>query len=77
MTKQRFRSFASALALGAGLFATQAMAKSDITIAMQLEPPHLDPTSAAAQAIDSKTRPRPTPRRMSATMCKSPPAASS
>ncbi|MEX0306376.1 MAG: ABC transporter substrate-binding protein [Ruegeria sp.] len=53
MTKQRFRSFASALALGASLFATQAMAKSDITIAMQLEPPHLDPTSAAAQAIDS------------------------
>lgn len=27
--------------------------KSDITIGMQLEPPHLDPTSAAAQAIDS------------------------
>ena len=35
------------------LQATGAMAKSDITIAMQLEPPHLDPTSAAAQAIDS------------------------
>tara|TARA_R110001599_G_scaffold91437_3_gene240169 strand:+ start:15377 stop:16807 length:1431 start_codon:yes stop_codon:yes gene_type:complete len=28
-------------------------AKSDITVAMQLEPPHLDPTSAAAGAIDS------------------------
>jgi len=26
---------------------------TDITIGMQLEPPHLDPTSAAAQAIDS------------------------
>ncbi len=53
MTKQRFRSFASALAVGASLFAGAALAKSDITIAMQLEPPHLDPTSAAAQAIDS------------------------
>ena len=28
-------------------------ASSDITVAMQLEPPHLDPTSAAAGAIDS------------------------
>jgi peptide/nickel transport system substrate-binding protein len=28
-------------------------AQSDITVAMQLEPPHLDPTSAAAGAIDS------------------------
>ncbi|GAA6160752.1 ABC transporter substrate-binding protein [Ruegeria sp. HU-ET01832] len=53
MTKQRFRSFASALAVVASLFAGEALAKSDITIAMQLEPPHLDPTSAAAQAIDS------------------------
>ncbi|WP_377192172.1 ABC transporter substrate-binding protein [Ruegeria meonggei] len=53
MTKQTFRSFASVLAVGSSLFATQALAKSDITIAMQLEPPHLDPTSAAAQAIDS------------------------
>jgi len=53
MTKQMFRSFASALALGVSVLATQALAKSDITIAMQLEPPHLDPTSAAAQAIDS------------------------
>ena len=26
---------------------------SDITVAMQLEPPHLDPTSAPAGAIDS------------------------
>lgn len=53
MTKQTFRTFVSALALGASLFAGQALAKSDITIAMQLEPPHLDPTSAAAQAINS------------------------
>ena len=30
-----------------------AFAKDDITVAMQLEPPHLDPTSAAAGAIDS------------------------
>ncbi|SMC61941.1 ABC transporter substrate-binding protein [Primorskyibacter flagellatus] len=28
-------------------------AQTDITVAMQLEPPHLDPTSAAAGAIDS------------------------
>lgn len=39
----------SALALMAG----SAWAKDNVTIAMQLEPPHLDPTSAAAQAIDS------------------------
>ncbi|HBS50199.1 MAG TPA: ABC transporter substrate-binding protein [Rhodobacteraceae bacterium] len=43
----------AALALAAGLFATGAAAQSDITVAMQLEPPHLDPTSAAAGAIDS------------------------
>ena len=52
-----FRSFgrglASALALGAGLWAMQAQASGEITVAMQLEPPHLDPTSAAAGAIDS------------------------
>ncbi len=42
---------ASALALSAGLGAAQA--DESIIIAMQLEPPHLDPTSAAAQAIDS------------------------
>ncbi len=53
MGQPLFRTFASALAVGASLLATQALAKSDITIAMQLEPPHLDPTSAAAQAIDS------------------------
>ena len=32
---------------------TSFAAPSDITVAMQLEPPHLDPTSAAAGAIDS------------------------
>ncbi|MEM5520854.1 ABC transporter substrate-binding protein [Sulfitobacter sp. AS59] len=37
----------------AALMAGGAVAKSDITVAMQLEPPHLDPTSAAAGAIDS------------------------
>lgn len=41
---------ASALALSAGMATAQ---QTDITVAMQLEPPHLDPTSAAAQAIDS------------------------
>ncbi|MDU8928157.1 ABC transporter substrate-binding protein [Alisedimentitalea sp. MJ-SS2] len=41
---------ASVLAM---LVAGAAMAKNDITVAMQLEPPHLDPTSAAAGAIDS------------------------
>ncbi|MEM7438879.1 MAG: ABC transporter substrate-binding protein [Pseudomonadota bacterium] len=35
------------------LLASSALAKSDLTIAIQLEPPHLDPTSAAAGAIDS------------------------
>ncbi len=44
-------ALASTFALLAGLGSAQA--KSDITVAMQLEPPHLDPTSAAAQAIDS------------------------
>ncbi|MEP3673995.1 ABC transporter substrate-binding protein [Sulfitobacter sp.] len=35
------------------LLASAASAKDDLTLAMQLEPPHLDPTSAAAGAIDS------------------------
>ncbi|KNG92620.1 ABC transporter substrate-binding protein [Pseudaestuariivita atlantica] len=39
---------ASALAILAGA----ATAKDDITVGLQLEPPHLDPTSAAAGAID-------------------------
>lgn len=38
-------------AIGVG-FAAQAQ-QADLTIALQLEPPHLDPTSAAAGAIDS------------------------
>ncbi len=53
MTKQMFRTVSSVLAMGVSVLASPALAKSDITIAMQLEPPHLDPTSAAAQAIDS------------------------
>ncbi|PUB17029.1 ABC transporter substrate-binding protein [Yoonia sediminilitoris] len=40
---------AGALALTAGL----ASAQTDITVAIQLEPPNLDPTGGAAQAIDS------------------------
>jgi peptide/nickel transport system substrate-binding protein len=43
--------FISALALAASVGVAQA--KTDIVVAMQLEPPHLDPTSAAAGAIDS------------------------
>ena len=41
---------ATALIMNTNLVFAQ---RSDITIGMQLEPPHLDPTSAAAQAIDS------------------------
>lgn len=44
---------ASALALIAGMGAAQA--QGDLVIGMQLEPPHLDPTSAAAGAIDQVT----------------------
>lgn len=47
-----FLKYATASAL-AVMVAGAAAAKSDITLAMQLEPPHLDPTSAAAGAIDS------------------------
>jgi len=43
--------FASALALVAGLGLAQA--QTGITVALQLEPPNLDPTSGAAGAIDS------------------------
>ena len=42
----------SVLVLAGSLGAASA-AKTDIIIAMQLEPPHLDPTSAAAGAIDN------------------------
>ena len=41
----------AAIAIGAGVAAHAA--ETGITVAMQLEPPHLDPTSAAAGAIDS------------------------
>lgn len=37
----------------AALMAGAAAAKDDIIVALQLEPPHMDPTSAAAGAIDS------------------------
>src|SRR6056297_1873244 len=38
----------------AALLTSPALAQqTDLTIALQLEPPHLDPTSAAAGAIDS------------------------
>lgn len=51
MTRFTTLALASAVALAAGLGAAQA--QTDITVALQLEPPHLDPTSAAAGAIDS------------------------
>ena len=41
---------ASAFALTAGIATAQ---QTDITVAIQLEPPNLDPTGGAAQAIDS------------------------
>ncbi|TDE37541.1 ABC transporter substrate-binding protein [Antarcticimicrobium sediminis] len=47
------RGLGSAIALSASLGAGAALAQSDITVAMQLEPPHMDPTSAAAGAIDN------------------------
>ncbi|SNR47225.1 ABC transporter substrate-binding protein [Puniceibacterium sediminis] len=43
------RAFGVTLALATAAHAQQ----TDLTIALQLEPPHLDPTSAAAGAIDS------------------------
>ncbi|KIC09476.1 ABC transporter substrate-binding protein [Leisingera sp. ANG-M1] len=48
-----FKSFVLAASSALALMAGSAWAKDSVTIAMQLEPPHLDPTSAAAQAIDS------------------------
>ncbi len=53
MTSFSRLALASAVALMAGLGAGQA--QTSATVAMQLEPPHLDPTSAAAGAIDSVT----------------------
>ncbi|SLN52043.1 Periplasmic dipeptide transport protein precursor [Roseivivax jejudonensis] len=51
MTTRILAPFALAvLGLGAAPAAAQ---QSDLTLAIQLEPPHLDPTSAAAGAIDS------------------------
>ncbi|MEJ6404210.1 ABC transporter substrate-binding protein [Yoonia sp. 2307UL14-13] len=41
------------LAAAFSLTATTALAQDSITIAIQLEPPNLDPTGGAAQAIDS------------------------
>lgn len=51
----RFRKIGLGLVGALTLIAAQGLAhaKSDIVVAMQLEPPHLDPTSAAAGAIDS------------------------
>ena len=49
-TGRLLRISAAALALTGG---AAAAAQSDLTVALQLEPPHLDPTSAAAGAIDS------------------------
>ncbi|KIC19960.1 ABC transporter substrate-binding protein [Leisingera sp. ANG-Vp] len=48
-----FKSFVLAASSALALMAGSVWAKDSVTIAMQLEPPHLDPTSAAAQAIDS------------------------
>ncbi len=53
--KSGIRCFSSAIALSAALAAGQVMAEGSLTVALQLEPPHLDPTSAAAGAIDSVT----------------------
>ena len=48
---QMFQRGLMGLALATAAFSAQA--QTDITVALQLEPPHLDPTSAAAGAIDS------------------------
>ncbi|MBQ4823981.1 ABC transporter substrate-binding protein [Leisingera sp. HS039] len=48
-----FKSFVVAAGSALALMAGAAWAKDSVTIGLQLEPPHLDPTSAAAQAIDS------------------------
>ena len=50
-----WRHWIGAVALGAGLAvsaAAGATSKTDVVIAMTLEPPHLDPTAGAAGAID-------------------------
>ncbi|WP_372610452.1 ABC transporter substrate-binding protein [Aquicoccus sp.] len=48
-----FMKLGAASALAMMMATGGALAKSDIVVAMQLEPPHLDPTGAAAGAIDS------------------------
>ncbi len=48
----KFKKLGTAAAM-AMLLAGAAQAKTDIIVGLQLEPPHLDPTSAAAGAIDS------------------------
>ena len=45
--------FKATVTATAVLLSSTAFAKTDVTVAIQLEPPHLDPTSAAAGAIDS------------------------
>ncbi len=48
----RFFTFAAAGSMVA-MMAVGAQAQNDLVVGLQLEPPHLDPTSAAAGAIDS------------------------
>jgi peptide/nickel transport system substrate-binding protein len=48
-TVRTWLATAGTLAMTAGM----AVAQDDITVAMQLEPPNLDPTAGAAEAIDS------------------------
>jgi peptide/nickel transport system substrate-binding protein len=52
MIRRTFLAVASAAALGLAALAGPASAKGAV-VAIQLEPPHLDPTSSAAGAIDS------------------------
>ncbi|HID68010.1 MAG TPA: ABC transporter substrate-binding protein, partial [Roseibacterium sp.] len=51
----KIKCFSSVIALTSALAAGQLLAEGSLTVALQLEPPHLDPTSAAAGAIDSVT----------------------
>jgi peptide/nickel transport system substrate-binding protein len=51
-TPMKFTKTTCAAALLAGLLPATLMAQGTVIIGMQLEPPHLDPTSAAAGAID-------------------------
>ncbi|MEC9312656.1 MAG: ABC transporter substrate-binding protein, partial [Pseudomonadota bacterium] len=47
-----FRAILFAAGSALALSTAAAWAKDSVTIGLQLEPPHLDPTSAAAGAID-------------------------